>query len=80
MKSPAALEFDRASAFGKRLDIPAGVSKRFEPGESKEVTLVSFGGTTQITGFNNLTNGFVDDDEVKTKALERARDGGYKGV
>lgn len=76
----AALEFDRASAFGKRLDIPAGVSKRFEPGESKEVTLVSFGGTTQITGFNNLTNGFVDDHEVKNKALERARNGGFKGI
>ena len=76
----SALEFDRASAFGKRLDIPAGVSKRFEPGESKEVTLVSFGGTTNITGFNNLTNGVVDDQEVKNKALDRARAGGFKGA
>ena len=36
-----ALEFDRGAAFGMRLDVPAGTAVRFEPGESKEVTLVS---------------------------------------
>jgi urease subunit gamma/beta len=40
----AALEFDRASAPGMRLDIPAGTAVRFEPGETRSVTLVEFGG------------------------------------
>lgn len=75
-----ALDFDRASAFGMRLDVPAGVSKRFEPGESKDVELVAFGGSGEITGFNGLTNGQRQAEDVKTKALERARAGGFKGV
>ena len=44
-----ALDFDRAAAFGMRLDIPAGTAVRFEPGESKEVDLVAFGGTGELT-------------------------------
>ena len=75
-----ALEFDRCDAFGMRLDIPAGVSKRFEPGESKEIQLVAFGGSGEISGFNNLTNGSVHTEEVKTNALKRAGDGGFKGA
>jgi urease subunit gamma/beta len=43
-----ALDFDRAAAFGLRLDIPAGTAVRFEPGQSKEVTLVTFGGAREI--------------------------------
>ena len=39
-----ALRFDRARAFGMRLDIPAGTAMRFEPGDEREVTLVAFGG------------------------------------
>lgn len=76
----SALEFDRAAAFGKRLDIPSGVSKRFEPGESKEVTLVAIGGHARVTGFNNLTNGSVNDQDLKREALKRARDAGFKGA
>ena len=52
-----AMEFDRAAAFGMRLDIPAGTAVRFEPGAWKEVTLVTFGGRSELTGLNNLTNG-----------------------
>ena len=51
-----AMEFDRASAFGMRLDIPAGTAVRFEPGASKEISLVTFGGRCELTGLNNLTN------------------------
>ena len=40
----SALDFDRAAAYGMRLDIPAGTAIRFEPGEEKEVPLVAFGG------------------------------------
>jgi urease beta subunit len=39
-----ALDLDRGAAYGKRLDIPAGTAVRFEPGESKEVDLVPYGG------------------------------------
>jgi urease beta subunit len=40
----AALDFDRAAAAGMRLDVPAGAAVRFEPGESKTVTLVAVAG------------------------------------
>ena len=45
-----ALEFDRAAARGMRLNIPAGTSVRFEPGEEKQVRLVAFGGQKTILG------------------------------
>ncbi|HBB14364.1 MAG TPA: urease subunit beta [Treponema sp.] len=51
------LFFDRKTAFGFRLDIPSGMSVRFEPGEEKTVQLCSFGGKSEIYGLNNLTNG-----------------------
>src|SRR5919107_1056638 len=51
------MKFDREKAFGMRLNIAAGTAVRFEPGEEKEVELVTFGGKRQIYGFNNLTNG-----------------------
>ena len=76
----AALEFDRAAAFGMRLDVPAGASARFEPGEAKEVTLVALGGDGIVTGLNSLTNGPVSSDAVKTAALARARSRGFKGA
>ena len=76
----AALEFDRAAAFGMRLDVPAGASARFEPGDAKEVTLVELGGDGVITGLNNLANGLVKSDAVKAAALARARARGFKGA
>ena len=51
------LDFDRKAAFGFRLDIPSGMSVRFEPGESKTVRLCSFGGKSEIYGLNGLTHG-----------------------
>jgi len=75
-----ALDFDRAAAFGMRLDVPAGSSRRFEPGESKTVTLVQVGGTGELSGFNGLTNGSIYSDEVKTRALEKARERGFRGA
>jgi urease subunit gamma/beta len=76
----AALEFDRAAAFGMRLDVAAGASARFEPGEAKEVTLVELGGDGVVTGLNNLTNGYVKSDAVKAAAVQRARERGFKGA
>ena len=53
----AALIFDRASARGMRLDIPAGTAIRFEPGQSRDVVLVSFGGKRVVYGFNQQVMG-----------------------
>lgn len=55
--------FNRASALGMRLNIPAGTAVRFEPGEEKEVELVSFGGAKKIYGFSNLVNGAVNETD-----------------
>ena len=53
----AALDFDRKAAQGQRLDIAAGTAIRFEPGQSREVTLVPFRGLRQIFGFRGLVMG-----------------------
>jgi urease beta subunit len=52
-----ALEFDRAAAYGMRLDIPAGTAVRFEPGEEKEVPLVAFAGARIVQGHNGAVKG-----------------------
>jgi len=49
-----ALHFDRDAARGMRLNLPAGTSIRFEPGEEKEVELVEFGGSRTILGHRNM--------------------------
>jgi len=54
-----ALKFDREQAKGMRLDIPAGTAVRFEPGDEREVTLVTFTGTRQVYGFNGRINGRI---------------------
>ena len=46
-----ALKFDRAAAMGMRLDAPSGSAVRFEPGQSREVTLVPFRGLRRAIGF-----------------------------
>jgi urease subunit gamma/beta len=75
-----ALEFDRAAAFGMRLDIPAGTAVRFEPGASKEVALVEFGGKSELTGLNNLTDGVSSDPAVRAAALARAKARDFRGA
>lgn len=52
-----ALRFDRSIARGMRLDIPAGTSVRFEPGDEKVVKLVPYGGTREVYGFNAQIEG-----------------------
>ena len=53
----AALAFDRQAAFGYRLDIPAGTAVRFEPGQSRDVSLIPYGGARLIYGFNQAVMG-----------------------
>lgn len=74
------LDFDRDAAFGMRLDIPAGTAVRFEPGDEKEVTLVEFGGARRVMGLNALTDGEIDSDDVRSRALDNARKENFKGA
>lgn len=55
-----ALSFDRAQARGFRLDIPAGTAVRFEPGQTREVNLIPYGGSGHIYGFNAKINGALE--------------------
>ena len=55
-----ALIFDRDRAKGAHLDIPAGTSIRFEPGDEKDVNLVPYVGTREIYGFNALVEGKLE--------------------
>jgi urease subunit beta len=52
-----ALRFDRGKARGMRLDIPAGTAVRFEPGQRREVTLVPYGGSRNVYGFQGKVMG-----------------------
>jgi urease beta subunit len=74
------LSFDRKEAFAMRLDIPAGTAVRFEPGQEKEVTLVEIGGRRIVHGLNGLTDGPVDDAQVKRRAIEAAGRNGFGGA
>lgn len=53
----SALEFERETAKGMRLDIPAGTAIRFEPGDEKQITLIPLTGSRQVYGFNAQING-----------------------
>ena len=64
------LEFDRAAAYGMRLNIAAGTAVRFEPGDTREVELVSLGGTREVFGLNQLVEGPLDDEAVRAAALQ----------
>lgn len=78
------LEFDRPAAFGKRLNIPATTSIRFEPGDRKTVELVPFGGLQRVYGFNGLVQGWTGDGPNpgyrpdKAEAIHNAETRGFK--
>ncbi|HYB58194.1 MAG TPA: urease subunit beta [Alphaproteobacteria bacterium] len=52
----AALAFERERTRGMRLDIPAGTAVRFEPGQTRKVTLVAYAGARTVYGFNGKVN------------------------
>jgi urease subunit beta len=58
-----ALDFDRDTTRGFRLNIPAGTAVRFEPGQTREVELVAFAGKRVVYGFNGLVMGPLDGGE-----------------
>ena len=53
----SALDFDRKAALGYRLDIPAGTAVRFEPGQTREVSLIPYAGARLVYGFNKAVMG-----------------------
>ncbi|WP_417512511.1 urease subunit beta [Microbacterium sp.] len=72
-----ALHFAREAAFGRRLAVPAGSGVRFEPGIPQRVSLIELRGTRDVRGFADLTDGSVDDSEVRREAMARAERNGY---
>ena len=76
IETNASLKFDRAQAYGKRLDIPAGTAVRFEPGEIKTVRLVEIAGHQIIRGGNNLADGPVS-EAARASAIERVKKEGF---
>ena len=78
------LEFDRTLAFGCHLNIPATTAIRFEPGDSHDVELVSYGGKRRIIGFNALVNGYTGGEDAPTyyptrnHAIRKMKHRGFK--
>jgi urease beta subunit len=74
-----ALRFERAKAWGMRLNVPAGTAVRFEPGDEKAVTLVEVGGAQEVHGLNALAEGKVDAAR-RDAAVKKAGQAGFQGA
>ena len=72
------LRFDRAAAYGMHLAVTAGAAVRFEPGGTRQVTLVPVGGRRVVIGFAGLVDGPLDEPGARERALEKARACGYE--
>jgi len=77
-ESNKALEFPREKSYGYHLNIPAGTSLRFEPGETREIELTEFGGKKIVYGFSGLVNGSLE--EKQKEAFNKASEKGFKGL
>ena len=77
LRDNKALVFDRVKAYGMRLDLPSGTSVRFEPGDTKEVKLVAYGGRRVVYGFNALVGGRLDDPYTREQSIKRMIEQGY---
>jgi urease subunit gamma/beta len=75
-----ALRFDRAAAWGMKIDSPSGAGIRFEPGIPKTVDLVPIDGARIVLGQSSLVNGALDLPGAREEALRRARAQGYLGA
>ena len=63
------LSFDRATAYGMRLNIPAGTAVRFEPGDTQEVEVVALGGSRRMFGINAIVSGDLDHPAIQQQAM-----------
>ena len=73
-----ALEFPRRKSYGFHLNIPAGTSIRFEPGDSKKIELTEFSGKKSVYGFSGLVNGSLS--EKQNEAFSKAKEQGFRGM
>jgi urease subunit gamma/beta len=71
------LRFDRAAGYGRHLDVPAGSTVAFPPGEPVEVALAPIGGARVVVGFAGLVDGPLDAPGARDRALARARACGF---
>jgi urease len=78
VETNAALQFDRRRSIGFRLSVPSGASVRFEPGETKTVTLVAIGGHKRVVSGNRLTDGIATTEEHYDAIMERVVAGGFQ--
>ncbi len=72
------LSFPREIAYGYHLNIPAGTSLRFEPGDQRKIELTEFGGKKIVYGLSALVSGSLD--EKKSEALRMAKEQGFKSI
>ena len=70
------LRFNRAASYGKRLDVPAGAAVRWQPGETRDVTLIDIAGNRRVYGFQGLINGRLT-HEQRGEALRLAHARGF---
>ena len=73
-----ALSFPREQAYGFHLNIPAGTSIRFEPGDTKDVSLTEYGGKKIVFGFSGLVNGELEKN--KDSAIKKAKEMNFGGA
>ena len=73
-----ALDFPRKQSYGYHLNIPAGTSVRFEPGETRDIELTEFTGKKIVYGFSGLVNGILK--EKQEEAFKKATEKGFKGM
>lgn len=73
-----ALSFPRSAAYGFHLNIPAGTSVRFEPGDTRDVEVVEYGGRRIVRGFSGLVDGHLD--AKRDSAQKRAAEEGFGGA
>src|SRR3984893_4053768 len=67
------LAFDRAAAYGMRLNVAAGTAVRFEPGDTREGGVSAPAGRPHVVGLNGLVNGPLDDEATRARALDAVR-------
>lgn len=80
------LQFDRDKAFGCHLNIPSTTAIRFEPGDTKQVELVTYSGKRRVVGFNGLVNGYTGGEDtptyypVRIKAIKKMEKLGFNMI
>jgi urease subunit gamma/beta len=72
-----AMAFDRAAAFGMRLDVPSGTAVRFEPGQSRKIQLTTYVGRQVAYGMNNMTNGTLRSEIIKDRSVQKLKLNGF---